>query len=203
MSKSAIVSGLTALLLAAPSLALAQTEPAQQQQQQQMQPPAQMQQPQGMQQQGTSEMQTLTDERIDVIKFALQLKPDQEQFWPPIEEAIRARAEMRRQHLQDIITRVKNMRQGDAEFNPVKALQERANTLSQRATGLKQLADAWQPLYETLDDRQRLRMRVLAVSVLRDMREAIENRHMMIEEEDMSMRGAVGAGSGETGMGRE
>ena len=35
---------------------------------------------------------TLTDARINLVKNALQLTPDQEKFWPPIEAAIRERA---------------------------------------------------------------------------------------------------------------
>ena len=37
----------------------------------------------------------LTDARIGIVKAALQLTPEQEKLWPPVEEAIRARAEAR------------------------------------------------------------------------------------------------------------
>jgi hypothetical protein len=36
-----------------------------------------------------------TDARIGMVKAALQLTPEQEKLWPPVEEAIRARAETR------------------------------------------------------------------------------------------------------------
>ena len=39
-----------------------------------------------------ADLEHLTDARIEIVKAALQLTPDQEKLWPPIEEAIRARA---------------------------------------------------------------------------------------------------------------
>jgi hypothetical protein len=38
----------------------------------------------------TADVTALTDARINLVKAALQLTPDQEQYWPAIEEAIRA-----------------------------------------------------------------------------------------------------------------
>src|SRR5262245_31042642 len=38
----------------------------------------------------------LTDLRIDLVKAALQLTPEQTKLWPPVENAIRARAEDRK-----------------------------------------------------------------------------------------------------------
>jgi hypothetical protein len=37
----------------------------------------------------------LTDVRIGIVKATLQLTPEQEKLWPPVEEAIRARAQAR------------------------------------------------------------------------------------------------------------
>jgi hypothetical protein len=34
-----------------------------------------------------------TDLRVGIVKRALQLTPEQEKFWPPFEEALRARSE--------------------------------------------------------------------------------------------------------------
>ena len=45
---------------------------------------------------------TLTDMRIDLVKAALQLTPDQQKYWPAIESAIRARAEDRKARLAKI-----------------------------------------------------------------------------------------------------
>jgi hypothetical protein len=37
----------------------------------------------------------LTDLRVGIVKAALQLKPDQEKYWPALEQAIRDRAAVR------------------------------------------------------------------------------------------------------------
>ncbi|MGO4837607.1 Spy/CpxP family protein refolding chaperone, partial [Rhizobiaceae sp. 2RAB30] len=115
----------------------------------------------------------VTDARIDIIKAALQLTPDQEKLWPPVEEAIRARADARRAHFEAMAQPREERR------NSLELLRARADNLSQRADSLRKLADAWQPLYETLDVKQKQRLRVLAVFAVREMRDAVESRHMM------------------------
>ena len=45
---------------------------------------------------------TLTDLRIDLVKAALQLTPDQQKYWPAVESAIRGRAEDRKARLAKI-----------------------------------------------------------------------------------------------------
>src|SRR3954463_16310656 len=127
-----------------------------------------------------AEFKTLTDRRIELVKFALQLTPDQAKYWPAVEEAIRARAMARHQRLANLVARAS----GQREFSPVELLRERANALATRAEGLKRLADAWQPLYASLDDNQKARLRLLAVYVLREMRDAAESRRLQSEDED-------------------
>jgi hypothetical protein len=68
--------------------------------------------------------------------------------------------------------------------NPVEFLQWRANALAQRSADLKRLADAWQPLYQTLTPDQRRRMALLTVFTIREMRDAVEQRRMESEDED-------------------
>ena len=115
---------LVAMLAAAPTLAIAQTGPL------------------------SAEARELTEIRIDVVKNALQLSPDQSQYWPAIEGAIRARAEARYQRAQTALNRFEE--RSDRDF--LKFLQARADALSERGAGLKRLADAWQPLYGTLTE---------------------------------------------------
>jgi hypothetical protein len=52
--------------------------------------------------------------------------------------------------------------------NPVDFLHRRADALAQRAADLKKLADAWQPLYQTLNPDQKRRMAFLTIFVLRE-----------------------------------
>ena len=116
---------------------------------------------------------TLTNERINIVKGALQLTPEQQKYWPAVEEAIRARAQMREQRLNDTEERLDHQ---PLSIDPIAFLHTRADALTQRGASLKKLADAWQPLYQSLNPDQRQRMRVLVVDVLRDLREAVQAR---------------------------
>src|SRR4051812_26015478 len=104
---------------------------------------------------------------------------DQAKYWPAVEEAIRARAMARHQRLANLVARAS----GQREFSPVELLRDRADALVTRAAGLKKLADAWQPLSESLDPNQKARLRFLAVYVLREMRDAAESRRVQSEDE--------------------
>jgi len=172
MSKT-IVAGLSAFFITASSLAYAQgsTGPAQS--------PGPTQAGPAQERLSDAEFKTLTDRRIELIKLALQLKPDQEKYWPPVEEAIRTRAMARRQRLVNLVARAT----GQREFNPVELLRDRADALATRAANLKKLADAWQPLSESLDPNQKARLRLLAVYVLREMRDAAESRRLQADDE--------------------
>jgi hypothetical protein len=127
-----------------------------------------------------AEFKEMTDRKIDVIKAALQLKPDQEKFWPAVEEAIRAKATARRAFVEKLASLGEQKR----EFNATALLRGRADALAQRSARLKALADAWDPLIQTLDTKQKLRLRVLSVYVLREMRDAVESRLMQDDEDD-------------------
>ena len=154
-----LIAGLAALFISASSLAYAQAPAA------------------AKQLLSATELKGLTDRRIEIIKTVLALTSDQEKYWP----AIRARAMAR--HL--CLERLAALRSGEQHVgNPIELLRMRADAMAERAAGLKKLADAWQPLYETLDTNQKARMRLLAVVVLREMRDATESRRMQSEDED-------------------
>ena len=76
-----VVAGTTALFLTASPIAHAQTS------QTSSAAPERL---------NAADRNTLTDMRIDLVKAALQLTPDQEKYWPAVESAIRARAEDRK-----------------------------------------------------------------------------------------------------------
>jgi hypothetical protein len=56
--------------------------------------------------------------------------------------------------------------------------------LVQRAADLNRLADAWQPLYQTLDPEQKRRLAFLAVLAVREMRDAVEERRLRSEDDN-------------------
>jgi hypothetical protein len=67
--------------------------------------------------------------------------------------------------------------------NPADFLNRRADALAQRAADLKKLAQAWQPLYQTLSPEQKRRLAHLEMLVLREMRRGVEHRRLQSGEE--------------------
>jgi len=127
-----------------------------------------------------SEFKILTDLRLGIVKAALQLTPEQQRYWPAVEEAVAARGEARYRRLTALAQRAPS----EGEIDPVQLIRQRADMLSQRAAGLKQLADAWQPLYQTLAPDQRTRMRTLAIRAGDALRGAAESRRGYDEDDD-------------------
>ena len=130
----------------------------------------------------------LTNARISLVKAALQLTPNQQQYWPAVEDAIRTRAEHRAARYAARATRIGELRDsGPVEAlrnrDPVAFLHRRADALAQRSADLRKLADAWQPLYQTLQPDQRRRMAFLTLVVLRRLGNAMEERASQSEEE--------------------
>jgi hypothetical protein len=131
---------------------------------------------------------TLTAARINIVKAALQLTPDQEKYWPAIEDAIRVRAEHRKARIANAARAMAVQGSGSViealrDRDPVDFLRQRAEGLSQRAADLKKLADAWQPLYQTLKPDQKRRMAFLRIYVLREMANTVEQRLSQSEDD--------------------
>jgi hypothetical protein len=136
----------------------------------------------------TSELETLTDARITLLKAVLQLTPEQEKLWPALEDAIRFRATGRQARLARAVARAEELDNRNTVENlrnrePVEFLRRRAAALAQRSGELSRLADAWQPLYQTLSTDQRQRLGLVAVIVLRDLRDDDEDRLLRSEDE--------------------
>ena len=168
-----ILLGTTALFLTASSIANAQSS--------QTSPPATPV--------SAEDQKTLTDLRIDLVKAALQLTPAQEKLWPPVESAIRARAEDRKARIakiQETVGRRADESRAEVLRNrdPIAFLQRRSEALAQRSADLDKLAEAWQPLYKTLSPEQRQRMAALAIFVLNDMSDLADRRRAIQAAED-------------------
>jgi hypothetical protein len=99
------------------------------------------------------------DARIAAVHAGLRLTPDQEKLWPPIEAAVQDLVKIR----IDRANARMQAREDDAQNreDPVARLRERADNMSARAAALKKIADAADPLYKTLDDGQKRRLRIL------------------------------------------
>ena len=171
-----VVVGTSALFLTASPVALAQT--------------AQTPSPVPLEQRfNAADQNTLMDLRIDLTKAALQLMPEQEKLWPPVEAAIRNRGEDRRARIARVRETVgRRADQNSAEnlknLDPIAFLQRRSEALAQRSADLDKLAEAWQPLYKTLSPEQRQRLGALAVFVLTDMSDVVQRRRAQSEDED-------------------
>ncbi|MGY8634880.1 Spy/CpxP family protein refolding chaperone [Bradyrhizobium sp. 14AA] len=170
-----VVAGTTAIFLTASPIAVAQN--------------AQTSAPASPERLNAADRNSLADMRIDLVKAALQLTPDQEKLWPPVESAIRAKAEDRKARLAKIGETVgRRADQNSVEVmrnrDPIAFLQRRSEALAQRSADLDKLAEAWQPLYKTFNTEQRQRMAALAVLVLHDMSDAVERRRALSEDED-------------------
>jgi hypothetical protein len=132
-----VAAGLTALFVTASSLAYAQ-------------PPSTAGSEQEEPRLSAADLNALTDARIGIVKAALQLTPEQAKYWPAVEEAIRNRAMGRQTRL---VALAQQRDQDDRD--PIDMVRHRADALAQRSAELKQLADAWQPLFSSLSPDQR------------------------------------------------
>ena len=86
------------------------------------------------------------DARIAAHKAALKLTPAQEVFWPAYEAALRRLALLRVERYQE-----------QKPACPVAHLRQRAYDLIAASVALRQLADAEEPLINSLDDTQKHR----------------------------------------------
>jgi LTXXQ motif family protein len=124
-------------------------------------PPPEMQR---MQQWATGH-EAMLDAKLAGLKAGLKLTPDQEKLWGPFETAVRAAADMRMEHMEEMMARMHDMRAGDdmekegGEFgeamSPVARLDRLASRLSEAGAALKKVADAAKPLYDSLDEDQK------------------------------------------------
>jgi len=97
------------------------------------------------------------DAHIAALHAGLKLSADQEKLWPPVEDAIRSLARLHLSHMDEM-----QQRRGAMMGDPIGMLRRMAEHMGQGADAARKLADAAAPLYGTLDESQRRRLRVLA-----------------------------------------
>ena len=102
------------------------------------------------------------DARIASVHAGLKLTADQEKLWPPVEAAVRDFAKLRIDRANARMSAPQNQSQdGQKDTDLVARLRERADNMAANAAALKKIADAADPLYKTLDDGQKRRLKVL------------------------------------------
>src|SRR4051794_1918742 len=135
------------------------------------------------------DIEAFTDARIAALHAGLRLSPDQQQMWPPVEQAIRDLVKLRREQFR--AWRERREQGGDPRDDLPGMLRGMAERQAVRAEALRKLAEAATPLYASFDDGQKRRLRMLV-------------RHMRPGGGMMrhAWRGMGGGGMGERGMGR-
>ena len=104
------------------------------------------------------------DARIAALKAGLELNPEQEKNWPPLESAMRDLAKQRAERFaawKEWRANSPNNQGENAEISPIDRLDRASQRLSARAADLQNLAAAAKPLYDSLDDSQKRRFAVL------------------------------------------
>lgn len=109
-----------------------------------------------------ADMEALVDARVAAIQAGLKLTTDQQRYWPPVEQAIRAMAAER-------FARFERQREawasrgGDDDKRPdfMERIERRAQRVTARAEAMKALSTAVRPLWTSLDERQRRLLPVL------------------------------------------
>ena len=137
-----ILAGSTALAIAGAAVAYAQQSPGEHDFAPRWRPSAE-------------DITAFGEARIAALHAGLKLTAEQEKNWPAVESAMR---ELIKQRSERLAARAS----ADRPTDPVERLELLADTLTQRGTGLKKLADAIGSLYKSLDDAQKHRFIVLA-----------------------------------------
>jgi hypothetical protein len=152
MMKKTIVAGTVALMLAGGGFALAQQATGE----------GRARGP------SAEDVAAFTDARIAGLKAGLKLTAEQEKNWPAVEAAMRDLAKARADRMQARHERREARRNSGDNAQPrgarpdaITRLRQGADAMTTRAAGLKKLADAAEPLYQSLDDGQKRRFGAL------------------------------------------
>src|SRR5580704_3913972 len=106
--------------------------------------------------------------RIAAIKAGLELTPDQVQKWGPYQQSLQDLVQFRVQRMQ--ARQAAQQQAGNAQpkggGDPFARLSRRADAMTQSAPLVKKMADAGEPLYQSLSDAQKGRFKMLTRALL-------------------------------------
>jgi LTXXQ motif family protein len=103
---------------------------------------------------GVEDMRAFGEARLAGLKAGLMLTSEQARNWPAYEQAARDFGKLR-------MDRRIAMRSAQPSADPVERLRRRATAMSDTGAALKKLADATEPLYNSLDENQKRRFAML------------------------------------------
>ena len=126
------------------------------------------------------DMRAFGDARLAALKAGLALTAEQEKNWPAFEQAAKELAKLRADRMTAMRARITAQREarrnrdqkkggGDQTQpqtqqttpDPIERLRQRGTAMAETGAALKKLADATDPLYKSLDDKQKRRFAVL------------------------------------------
>ncbi len=105
------------------------------------------------------DISALTDARVAGLKAGLKLTPEQEKNWPAVEAAIREGGKARAARHEE--WRKLKHEGAEGRRNAIEVMQLKAKSMQERATRMSALASAAKPLYDSLDEGQKLRFGML------------------------------------------
>src|SRR5262245_1650561 len=105
----------------------------------------------------TEDMRAFQAARLAALRAGLTLTPEQEKHWPAFEQAMRELQQLRLNRITAISEARREGRPRTAD--PAERMRLRATRLSESGAVLKRLADATEPLYNSLDEAQKRRDR--------------------------------------------
>jgi zinc resistance-associated protein len=109
------------------------------------------------------DLAAFTDARIAALKAGLELTPDQAKNWPAFEQALRDLSQLRIQRIQARQAREDGTQQGQAPAgSPFDRLSHRADAMAKTSAVLKRVAETGTPLFQSLNDAQKHRFKMLA-----------------------------------------
>jgi hypothetical protein len=108
-----------------------------------------------------------SDARTARMKADLRLTPDQEKNWSGFETALR---EVNQKRADREVTMRADRTEQKSSDDVIEYMRRDADSLSERSADQKKLADAAQPLYASLDERQKRRFANELLNLVRERR---------------------------------
>jgi zinc resistance-associated protein len=108
------------------------------------------------------DMAAFTDARIAALKAGLELNSDQAKNWPAFEQALRDLAQLRIDRRRARENAEQSGNAAAMPATPFERLAQRADRMAKAGDALKRVAEAGAPLYQSLNDAQKNRFKILA-----------------------------------------
>lgn len=156
---------------------------------------------QGMRNMSEADRKAFFEARLAAVKAGLQLNETQLRLWPPVETAVREMMTKRQEWSERI-------RKEGRPANPVDRMKRRGDFMAEHGAALQKFANAARPLYDTLTDEQKRRLRMLTPGMgrrgmMQGGRQGMGRQHRGMNRPGMNHQGMNRPGMNRPGMGRQ